>query len=147
MKKAFFIAAVILGFIHMNVTAQVVIVNNRQEEVPSADSSGSEKRIYTKVEEMPGFAGGDAMLFGFIETNIKYPSEAKEKKIAGRVFATFVIDEAGKIHDPKILRGLGYGCDEEVLRVIGLMPDWIPGKQDGKTVSVQYNLPVSFNLR
>ncbi len=58
----------------------------------------------------------------------------------------FVVNSDGKIENVKILRGLGYGLDEEVLRVVNKMPDWIPGKQNGKEVNVQFNLPVNFNL-
>ncbi|HKR07251.1 MAG TPA: energy transducer TonB [Bacteroidia bacterium] len=106
-----------------------------------------EETVYTQVEVMPQFSdGGDAELKNYLQNNLKYPVEAKEKKIKGTVFVSFVVDKTGKVRDAKILRGVGYGCDEEVLRILSTMPDWIPGKQKGVAVNVQYNLPVNFTL-
>lgn len=103
-------------------------------------------KIFTVVEEMPSFPGGEEKLFEYL-SKIKYPSIARENGISGRVYVTFVVDKDGKIKDAKILRGIGGGCDEEALRVVRSMPDWKPGRQNGRSVSVQYNLPVNFNLK
>ena len=72
---------------------------------------------------------------------------ARENEIQGNVYVTFLVDKDGKVKDAKILRGIGGGCDEEALRVVSHMPDWKPGKQNGRAVMVQYNLPVKFTLR
>jgi len=73
---------------------------------------------------------------------------AKENGIQGRVYVTFVVDRDGKIKDAKILRGgLGGGLEEEALRVVRSMPDWKAGKQNGRSVQVQYNLPINFQLK
>ena len=72
---------------------------------------------------------------------------AKEAGIQGRVFVTFVVMETGKIANVKLLRGIGGGCDEEAIRVVKGMPSWKPGKQRGKPVRVQYNLPIKFTLQ
>ena len=109
------------------------------------DQKFDNEKIYSMVEQMPSFPGGEAELFRFLQ-DINYPKEARTKKVSGRIFVTFVVNKEGKLKDAKILRGLGYGIDEEVMRVINKMPDWIPGKQNGKNVSVQFNLPVNFNL-
>lgn len=101
--------------------------------------------IYSIVEQMPDFPGGQEKLNKFL-LQIKYPRAARKKGVSGKVYVTFVVNSDGKIKNVKILRGLGYGLDEEVLRVVNKMPDWIPGKQNGKEVSVQFNLPVNFNL-
>jgi periplasmic protein TonB len=103
-------------------------------------------KVFTVVEEMPSFPGGEEKLFEFL-SKIKYPSIARENGISGRVYVTFVVDKDGKIKDAKVLRGIGGGCDEEALRVVRSMPDWKPGRQNGRNVSVQYNLPVNFNLK
>jgi protein TonB len=103
-------------------------------------------KIFTVVEEMPSFPGGEEKLFEYL-SKIKYPSIARENGISGRVYVTFVVDKDGKIKDAKILRGIGGGCDEEAMRVVKSMPDWKPGRQNGRNVSVQYNLPVNFNLK
>lgn len=106
-----------------------------------------EGKIFTVVEEMPTFPGGEAELFKYLQKNIKFPPIARENGIQGRVFVTFVVDKDGKVKDAKILRGIGGGCDEEALRVVRSMPDWKAGKQNGRAVSVQYNLPINFTLK
>ena len=103
-------------------------------------------KIFIFVEEMPSFPGGEAKLFEYL-SKIKYPAAARENGITGRVYVTFVVDKDGKIKDVKKQRGIGGGCDEEAIRVITAMPDWKPGRQNGRNVSVQFNLPVNFNLK
>jgi protein TonB len=103
--------------------------------------------ILTIVEQMPVFPGGEAELFGFLRKNINYPAIARDNGIQGKVFVTFVVDSEGKVRDAEILRGLGSGLDEEALRVVRMMPPWKPGKQNGRAVWVQYNLPINFILK
>ena len=98
------------------------------------------------VETMPSFRGGQQKLFEFIGNNVVYPQEAKEAGIEGQVFVEFYIEKDGTVTDGKVLKGIGYGCDEEALRVIGLMPKWYPGKQRGKAVRVRYTFPINFKL-
>ncbi|MBL4715862.1 MAG: hypothetical protein COA57_15655 [Flavobacteriales bacterium] len=105
-----------------------------------------EPEIFTIVEQMPEFKGGQSALFRYLADNIKYPSQAKANGIQGRVYVSFVIDKTGNVTNAKILRGIGGGCDQESLRVVNAMPKWIPGKQRGKLVVVQYNLPIRFKL-
>jgi protein TonB len=99
------------------------------------------------VEEMPIFPGGDTDRLKFLANTIVYPQTAAENGIQGTVYFQFVIDSKGNITDVKILRGIGGGCDEEALRVIKMMPQWKPGRQNGKTVRVLYNMPVIFKLQ
>ncbi len=106
-----------------------------------------EPQIFTIVEEMPSFPGGEAELFKYLGKTVKYPPMAQDAGITGVVYMTFVVDENGKVKDPKVLRGIGGGCDEEAIRVVKAMPAWEPGKQRGKPVRVQYNLPIRFTLR
>ena len=82
----------------------------------------------------------------YLSSNIKYPEEAKEKGISGRVFIQFVIEKDGSVSNVKVMKGIGGGCDEEAVRVVKAMPKWKPGKQKGKPVRVNYILPVSFKL-
>jgi len=117
-----------------------VEIKQREEEV-------EEEQIFTIVEEMPSFPGGEAELFKYLGKNIKYPQMATDAGISGVVYVTFVVDKDGKIRDAKVLRGIGGGCDEEAVRVVKSMPTWKPGKQRGKSVTVQYNLPIRFTLR
>jgi len=106
-----------------------------------------EATIFTVVESMPEFKGGMGELYSYLGNNIKYPVMAKESGIQGKVYVTFVVERDGSITDVKVLRGIGGGCDEEAIRVVGGMPKWKPGKQRGKPVRVQYNLPVRFTLQ
>ncbi len=105
-----------------------------------------EAKIFVVVESMPQFPGGEAKLYSYLSNNIEYPVIAKESGIQGRVFVTFVVEKDGSITDVKVLRGIGGGCDEEAVRVVQNMPKWNPGKQRGKSVRVQYNLPIKFTL-
>lgn len=102
--------------------------------------------IFAVVEIMPEFPGGGYAFYKFLADSIQYPQLAIENKIQGKVYVQFVVEEDGSITDIKVLRGIGGGCDEEALRIIKLMPNWIPGKQNGKPVRVLYNLPIKFNL-
>jgi protein TonB len=99
------------------------------------------------VEEMPSYPGGDVERLKFLSAHIQYPVSATENGIQGTVYFQFVVDTKGNITDVKILRGIGGGCDEEALRVIKMMPPWHPGKQNGRTVRVLYNMAVSFKMQ
>ena len=111
------------------------------------EESAEEMQIFMVVESMPEYPGGEAALYKYLAENIKYPQMAKESGIQGRVFVTFVVERDGRVTDVRVLRGIGGGCDEEAIRVVESMPKWTPGKQRGKSVRVQYNLPVKFTLQ
>ncbi|MHB1279261.1 MAG: energy transducer TonB [Bacteroidia bacterium] len=105
-----------------------------------------EPEVFVFVEEMPEFPGGTDSMARFIGAHLNYPDSAVENSIQGKVMVQFVIDEEGRVTDPKIVKGLGWGCDEEVLRIVRLMPNWIPGKQKGKPVKIRFVLPIKFQL-
>ncbi len=98
-------------------------------------------------EVWPEFYGGTAKLFEYLGKNLKYPELAKSTGISGKVFVQFVVDKNGKIKNVEIIHGINPLLDKEALRVIEAMPDWKAGKQHGKSVSVIYNLPISFKLK
>jgi TonB family protein len=102
--------------------------------------------VYNIVEQMPEFPGGEQAMMKFVAENVKYPQEAKDKNISGRVFVSFVIEKDGSVSNVKVLRGIGGGCDEEAARVISAMPKWKPGKQKGEPVRVSYQIPINFKL-
>lgn len=104
----------------------------------------SEEDVVTFAEQMPEFNGE---LFEYLAKNIKYPTEAKENKIEGKVLVEFIVEKDGSISNTKIVKKAGYGFDEETLRVIKAMPNWKPGKQNGKPVRVSYTLPIRFSLK
>jgi protein TonB len=118
-----------------------------KEEKKQVIEQEAKPEPFTVVEEMPGFPGGDAEMYKFITTTIKYPEEAKELGIQGKVFVNFVVEADGSISDVRLIRGIGGGCDEEAIRVVKAMPKWIAGKQRGVPVRVYFNLPIKFTLQ
>jgi periplasmic protein TonB len=100
----------------------------------------------TVVENMPDFPGGDAARIQFLSDNLKYPALARETDIEGTVYVEFVVERNGKITNIKVKRGIGGGCDEEAVRVVKMMPNWNPGRQNGQNVRVQYMIPIKFIL-
>lgn len=119
-------------------------VTNLQYEL---EDEAEAHEIFNVVETMPEFPGGEQALREFLAANLVYPQEAKEKKIEGRVFVTFVVEADGSISNIKVLRDIGGGCGDEAVRVIKLMPKWKPGAQRGKAVRTQFNLPIKFTLQ
>ena len=103
----------------------------------------------TIVEQMPAFPGGEAEMMKYIQKNVQYPQVEKEAGISGTCYVTFVVEKDGSISDVKVLRGVsgGPGCDKEAQRVVKSMPAWKAGKQNGREVRVQFNLPIKFTLR
>lgn len=100
------------------------------------------------AEHMPSFGGDGQMGFlKYIQGKLKYPQMAKRHHVEGKVFVQFVIDIDGKMRDVEVLRGIGYGCDEEVVRLIEEAPAWEPGKQRGNPVRVRMVLPIQFKLQ
>ena len=115
--------------------------------VPEMGEVGNpEHDVYQIVEQMPEFPNGQEALMLYIAKQVKYPSEAKKAGAQGRVFIGFIVEPDGSLSDFKVLRGIGYGCDEEALRVAKSMPKWQPGIHRGKAVRVQYLVPVNFKL-
>ena len=102
--------------------------------------------IFTVVEQQPEFPGGMAELGQYLAQSIKYPAAAQRANVSGRVFLSFIVTKNGEITDVNILKGIGFGADEEAIRVTAQMPRWIPGKQNGRAVNVKYNLPINFSL-
>lgn len=123
------------------------------DEAPAAGMGTEESEAiepasaFIYVEEMPTFLGGEEALFAYLSKKMRYPSEAERAEVEGIVVVTFVVAPDGAIMNAEIVKGLGFGTDEEALRVINSMPDWKPGKQNGRTVPVRYTLPIRFNLR
>lgn len=103
-------------------------------------------KLYTNVEKMPQFIGGDEKLADYIAENIHYPANAKKEGIQGKVIVSFVVRKTGEVCDVKIVRGIGGGCDEEAIRVLQESPAWIPGEEKGVKVDVEMSIPISFAL-
>lgn len=131
-----------------------------EEPAPPPPPMPEEEQIFKVVEEMPRFPGceqkaigrnelkkcSDEEMMRFISSNIKYPKIAKENGIQGRVIIQFVVAKNGDVENIRVLREPGGGTGEAAVRVVKMMPKWIPGKQRGRPVRVQYTLPVAFKL-
>ena len=102
--------------------------------------------VYDVVEQMPSFPGGISGLRTYLNQNIRYPAEAQEICVQGRVVVSFVVEKDGHISDVTVLRSVDPSLDKEAIRVVRNMPRWTPGKQGGEPVKVRYNVPVSFRL-
>ncbi|PRY07814.1 protein TonB [Pontibacter ummariensis] len=103
--------------------------------------------VFIHAEVMPAFEGGTEALFEYLSKKLRYPSEAQRAKVEGMVVVTFVVAPSGEITQAEVIKGLGFGTEEEALRVIEKMPRWKPGKQNGRNVPVRYTLPIRFHLK
>ncbi|GAB3900360.1 energy transducer TonB [Larkinella knui] len=102
--------------------------------------------VFISVEQNPQFPGGMKQMAEFLEKNLRYPPAASRAGISGKVYLQFVVNTDGSIVDVTVVKGIGFGCDEEALRVVKKMPPWQPGKQSGRPVRVRFTLPVVFAL-
>ena len=135
--------------------SQIAIDEPQKEPVPepkAVDTEEPKEQIFMVVEQMPLFNGtttkkeSDKAFFEFISQNLRYPKVAKENGVEGTVIAQFVIRKDGSVSDVTLLRDIGAGAGEEAMRVIRDMPNWVPGKQKGNPVNVQFRVPVRFKL-
>ena len=118
---------------------QDLVIENEPEE-EQADE------VFSIVEEMPSFPGGNAKFYEFIAKNLKYPRRALKANVEGKVVVRFVVAEDGDVSDVEVLKGIGYDCDEEAIRVLNTSPNWIPGKQRGRNVKVRVMVPLTFDI-
>ncbi|QMW00914.1 energy transducer TonB [Spirosoma foliorum] len=121
--------------------ATVATVQEKAVEVESKTEAP-----FVTVEQQPEYPGGMSALINFLGKNLNYPRQAASAGVSGRVFVSFIVNTDGSLTDIQILKGIGFGCDEEALRVMNKMPHWKPGKQSGRAVRVKYNLPIAFTL-
>lgn len=98
------------------------------------------------VEQMPEFPGGQSALRDFLQRTLRYPAAASGAGVSGRVIVGFIVNADGSLADVQVLKGLGFGTDEEAMRVLKAMPRWKPGRQSGRSVRVRFTLPIWFTL-
>ena len=118
----------------------------QEANTKAIESRAAEGEVFQVVEEMPEFPGGMAECMKWLAQNIKYPAEAQEKGIQGRVIVQMVVEKDGTITHAKVVRGVDPLLDTEALRVVNSSPKWKPGKQNGEAVRVKYTLPIMFRL-
>ena len=113
----------------------------------TTELSAQDNKVYQSVEVMPEYPGGVVEMMKFLQMNINYPPIAAANKIGGRVVVQFIVDKTGQVGDVKVVRSVNEEIDAEAVRVVKSMPNFTPGQQDGKPVSVWYTLPISFKLQ
>ena len=128
----------------LSVLAILLMVNTT---AMAQNKKAANDKVYEKVEVMPEFPGGEQAMMQFVADNVKYPQDAIDKEISGRVLVSFIVEKDGSISETEVVKGIGGGCDEEAIRVVKAMPKWKPGKQDGKPVRVHFMLPLTFKLQ
>ena len=114
----------------------------------TGDGTATDNEIYnvTGIEVYPEFVGGMKEWTKFIHKNLRYPPMAMDEGKQGKVYISFVVEKDGSVTNVTVIRGIGYGCDEEALRVISKSPKWKPGKQNGQNVRVKYTMPLGFAI-
>ena len=110
------------------------------------ENTVKESDVYTIVEQMPTFPGGEEALRNFMAANVKYPALATQKGIQGKVYISFVVTKTGSVANAKVARSVDPSVDQEAIRVVELLPSWKPGMQNGKYVDVEYTIPINFVL-
>ena len=130
----------------VNVQAQMIIVEELPEIQKVNPGQQNSDQIFTEVDEMPKFPNGDDALIRFLTENLKYPQDARDERIEGTVFVTFVVEKDGSVTDVRILRSVVSSLDEESIRVVKAMPKWKPGVIKGEPVRAQFTLPLRFVL-
>ena len=98
------------------------------------------------MPELPG-GGGAAAIVNAIQKAVRYPGRVVSSGIEGKVYATFIVNSLGEVTDIQITKGLGFGIDEETIRAIKTLPRFIPGRQNGRAVSVSYTVPVTYKIQ
>ena len=124
-----------------------VVREHKEEVIVEKKVEAEPEKVFTAVEQMPQFPGGDAELMKFFSKNIKYPTMAMENNIQGRVVVQFVVTKTGAIGEVKVVRSVNRDLDREAIRVCKSLPRFTPGKMNGQAVNVWYTLPVNFKLQ
>lgn len=130
-------------------TDNLEVVRTHKDEIIVEEKKPEpvKEEVFTAVEQMPQFPGGEAGLLKYVATHIKYPTMAAENNIQGRVVVKFVVKKDGNVGDVVVLRGKDPDLDKEAVRVVKTLPKFIPGKMNGQAVSVWYTLPINFKLQ
>ena len=117
-----------------------------EELIEESEKDFDNDQVFMIVEEMPEFPGGEEALIKFIAESTKYPEEAKNKRIEGKVFVQFVINKEGNVENVKLAKGVDPLLDEAAMNIVKSMPQWKPGRQRGQNVNVSFTIPINFQL-
>ncbi len=119
----------------------VILIPTEIPDEPVEEAPGS------WAEVMPTFEGGMSNFYSFMSKNMRYPKQAQRIGVEGKVFVQFVVEKDGSLTDLKVVKGIGAGCDEEAIRVMKLVPNFIPAKQGDRRVRIQMVVPIHFKLQ
>ena len=119
--------------------------NAQAAVLPAAPAVVYPDSVYINPEVRPQFVGGDKAFAEYLSKSIRYPKEALQRRVSGRVFVNFVLNAQGKVQDAHVVRGPGSGLNDEALRLVWLMPDWEPARVNGQPVRVACTVPISFS--
>jgi len=126
-----------------------IVIDGPQGKGPVGAGAAEDNTVYNvfvALEVQPTFPGGMDKFYKYLSKSIRYPAMAQENNIQGKVFLSFIIEKNGSLTDIKVERKLGYGTDEEAVRVLAASPKWVAGVQNGKFVRVKYNIPINFAM-
>ncbi|MBO2009725.1 energy transducer TonB [Hymenobacter negativus] len=101
--------------------------------------------VFINPEVRPQFVGGDKAFMAYLSKNIRYPQQALQRRVSGRVYVNFILSAQGKVQDAHVISGPGSGLNDEALRLVWLMPPWEPGRSNGQPVRVACTVPIAFN--
>ena len=130
----------------INNSSQLMPINDITVNNESSLRSNDTKEIFTKVENQPAPVGGMGQFYKYVQSTLKYPEAAKKTGIEGKVFVQFIVGSDGKLKNVQAVKGIGGGCDEEAVRVVGKSQPWQPGTNQGEKVDVRMILPITFKL-
>jgi len=122
------------------------VANGSSESAGTAEGTGNEPINVGLVEQMPEFPGGYAAFAKYLQRNLHYPHSASENGIMGRVFVNFIVEKDGSLTDISVSKGIGFGCDEEAVRVLKKSPKWSAGIQNKQKVRVMFTIPIVFSM-
>lgn len=123
------------------------VVREYKNEVIVEEKKPEPEQVFTAVEQMPQFPGGDAALMKYLSSNINYPTVAAENGVQGRVVVQFVVTKNGSVGEVKVIRSVDRDLDKEAIRLCKSLPKFVPGKMNGQAVNVWYTLPITFKLQ
>ncbi len=154
--KLKYIAFFVIFFAAANFASALDIVSPAEVKIesmspnPAMDNlpvDESETEVFTNVDKMPEFQGGEKAMYQYLVSNFNYPENALENNIEGKVVVRFIVDKDGYVTDAKVVKSVNEDLDKEALRIVSKMPQWIPGENNDKKVNTYFVLPILFKLK
>jgi protein TonB len=138
------------GFLPLSIGFALTIVAGQAQTFQATEplgSAGASPPVLNYAEQMPAFPGGEVALHRYLATQTKYPAESFRRGLSGQVVVQFVVDEQGRVLEPRVVKSTDADFNAEALRLVWLMPWWTPGRQEQQAVRVRCTLPISFTFK